>query len=455
MRNISSKKLPLAFSLWLLPSYLMGMILIPWSVPLGQAIFGTAISFCLLAQKKFSRIFDPINFFILYINAQLVLGLFGFKYGLIYPQLNQQEFNSWTETWLLLGIVNLCSVILFWSNSIPDRLSITRLNPVRHQISNSQGRCFPAGYVLVCSPFLFWELDLSWVGAQGSLSVVPRTILACSLIFYVAKFRLHSRVFCYLFIVLSIALFSVHEKRDAIFLILPILWAEGYYNFARISMPSFITLAITLVLVLLLVASMSIARGYGGYPVDGTLFGSMPYVIEYLSSDHFISMFLNNIEASYATFHLLNSINIILADPSLMALGETFVKPLFSAFPRGIFPDKPNSILTLYTSQWDPVGRQNGVSWPITVYGEFFWNFHVAALLLLPSFVFAFTYAKRILLKGGGISHVFYLYLSVCTLTYMRGSGFDLYVIFLIIGCVFVLISECFQATFRKLSKVQ
>jgi hypothetical protein len=55
--------------------------------------------------------------------------------------------------------------------------------------------------------------------------------------------------------------------------------------------------------------------------------------------------------------------------------GETFLKPLMSVFPREIFINKPISISSLFSREFNYEFYSYGGSEPITIFGETYWNF--------------------------------------------------------------------------------
>lgn len=133
--------------------------------------------------------------------------------------------------------------------------------------------------------FLFFFLLLFFFDHE--LMFIPRTIVALSIIIGFWNSKLKIRWAVYFFIILALAVISVESKREAIFLILPILFLEyGIFkrnlsscvvwkNFQHI----FVFSALFFV-VFLFVSSMSIMRGYGSYEVE-TFFEAVFFVFDY------------------------------------------------------------------------------------------------------------------------------------------------------------------------------
>jgi hypothetical protein len=183
---------------------------------------------------------------------------------------------------------------------------------------------------------------------------------------------------------------------------------------------------------------MSVARGYGGIKGIDNLFDAIPTIWTYVRSDDFLSGFLANIEVSYFFFHAINAVDYVLTNPEILSFGSTLIKPVFIFIPRQIAPWKPVSIIDKYTTAYDPEIRDLGGSWPISIFSEFIWNYHVLGVIL--AFIIAkilvryhilmlLSYKKNLFYKT-----VFFLFAYTNIVTLARGCGFDQYILFILIG---------------------
>ncbi|MBJ54755.1 MAG: hypothetical protein CMQ46_05790 [Gammaproteobacteria bacterium] len=62
--------------------------------------------------------------------------------------------------------------------------------------------------------------------------------------------------------------------------------------------------------------------------------------------------------------------------------GVYYLKPFFWLIPRSIFPDKPETLSRVISREFNPGFYSAGGSEPITIYGEFFFNFYWFGVLL-------------------------------------------------------------------------
>ena len=117
---------------------------------------------------------------------------------------------------------------------------------------------------------------------------------------------------------------------------------------------------------------------------------------------------------------------------------------LFLFIPRFMFPFKPEQIIALYTVQYDPAFRAIGGSYPISVFSEFFWNFHLAGLFLtIFLIIFCYYFYKHLINSIENFSLSYILLYLVCyfnILMLARGSGLDMYFLFIILSAFFIMI---------------
>ena len=80
------------------------------------------------------------------------------------------------------------------------------------------------------------------------------------------------RFFGYLGIILFLATISIHEKREAFFLLFPIMFFESIRHSLRLNFKTTLFLSILMTYSLILILAMSIARGYGGFLENSRVF---------------------------------------------------------------------------------------------------------------------------------------------------------------------------------------
>jgi len=298
---------------------------------------------------------------------------------------------------------------------------------------------YPILHVFIALPFLFFPFEAAWFGGSGDLSKVFILVAFFSIVVYIAsnrnKYPARSRAFIYMVMVLLLASISVNNKREAIFSILPILLVESYYGKWVMNVKLALYALLFLIGTLIVILMMSIARGYGGFE-SGDFLGSMIYIIPYIKSDGFISGLMNNLEFNYVYFHSLNAVESVLNDSDLIEYGSTIIKFIFIAIPRSIFLDKPDSIIHLYTNHYSPILRELGVSYPVNIVSEMFWNFHffglvgvcVAAIVILKIYYFFLLNISTLSMPAISFGMFSYMF----SLVWFRGSGLDMYLVYVI-----------------------
>jgi hypothetical protein len=391
-----------------------------------------------LVGRDLVRLLSPISLIYFYTIISLAGGSWGFGKGYIITDSMQATFNSWELANLSLGIflLSLTVFLIVGERFIPKNISGIKLK----QISFS--RLLLAA--LIFTPFFFIDLNLDIVGGGGDLSTIPKTLFALFFILYVQKYPKLLRYISYLAIIIFLATISIHEKREAFFLLLPILFLESLKGSLKLNFKNSMGILFLAAYSLVLILAMSIARGYGEYGEFTNIFNTFAYIPAYMSSNFFIGALLLNIEVGYFYLHGVNAIEIVLQDPTVLSMGSTLIKPLFLFIPRFMFPFKPEQIIALYTVQYDPAFRAIGGSYPISVFSEFFWNFHLAGLFLtIFLIIFCYYFYKHLINSIENFSLSYILLYLVCyfnILMLARGSGLDMYFLFIILSAFFIMI---------------
>ncbi len=396
-------------------------------------------------NRNLFNLVSPISLIFFYSSLSLLLGSWGYKNGYVFVEQDEIDFLGWRQMHLSLSAIMISlSVMVLVNNYFEGRMK--RL--FQSCMIKTNRPSMLSGLVL--APFFFTQLNLDLLGGQGDLAIIPKTILAIFCIISCQRIENKSiRWIIYISLIILFATFSIQDKREAIFLIFPIVYLElAREKITLTPMFMFWTLCVT-GLLLALILIMSVARGYGNFGMFTTLSEAIPFLLEYVKSDKFIPGLFANIEVNYFFFHALNSIELVINNPQHISFGSTIIKPLFVLVPRSIAEWKPDSIIELYTSLHAPDIRAIGGSWPISVFSEFFWNFYFFA----PFFVLFFSVALakfqmemvKSLCKNDSYKLAFFLFCYMNLITLARGSGFDQYVVFIIIAGVSILICKAFS----------
>lgn len=391
--------------------------------------------FSFFGSKKSLFILSPAFILISYINLNFFFGSIAFNNSLAFERFLLPE-RQWRNQQLVMLYYNFanyaCLITYFIAKS-------TKFTPTKIKSKFIDLRRVKKSHLLIFCLVLIVILNFF----DGFFFVVSKSICAIVMFILLIENYGYIRFFYYLIIILLFSIESVDSKREAIFLILPILFLEFVkfgvkFNFLKIMIGSVGVFCIFYLIIL-----MSITRGYGSYKVSN-MYEAMGYASDFVTSDVFIPSFLNNTEISYTYLHSNQAVEYIIEEPRLMTYGETLIKPFFIFIPRSIVDFKPQSSIHYYTSRFNPRFRAQGGSYPISLPAEFFWNFHFAGLFFFfILFIFIHLgYFKIINLikEGEVINYPHYLYGFLLYMSLIRGSGFDLFVIYFISGFIFIYI---------------
>lgn len=390
----------------------------------------------LVNRKYIYTFFLPIPLIINYITISLLFGSIFFFNNIVSVQMDLEKYTVWSN--FHIGSAIYFSIISVFAYS-------GQLDYKKYPTFNA--KIFNFSDIIIIAPwFIFFAipLNLDFMGGDGDLAITIKSTLAIFLFLFVQKYQLRViRIIAYSAIVLFFATFSIEEKREAIFLVLPCMLLEYMRSMKGISYKLVRNNIILGLILVILILAMSIGRGYGEFGTDLNLFESFSFITTYVKDPFFLAYFLNNIEVNYMFFHAFNSIEMVIKDSSLMSYGSTLIKPLFLPFPRELFSWKPKSIIDIYTTLYSPEFRSLGGSWVIPFFSELFWNF--GYLALIPTYIFSrimrfFSISLLRSLSSGIDSSktVFLLYTYTMLFTFVRGSGLDQFIIYLLISLLVV-----------------
>lgn len=415
-----------------------------------------ALLIFLKKEKSFIVVLHPILLSLLYILVSFSIGSWAFSEELVYKISDLQDAQNWlyfeySSFYILLMNTVLFGFFLILRSGFES--ASAKKNHVQVDDGHNRVKVLLVSAILILLPFLFFDIDLSIIGGSGGVSIIPKSILTLSVIYYLAVRRIKYRFLIYAMLLICFAFFSSNDKRDAIFLVFPMLLLESVFNDFNWDYKTTLSLFMLLCLLFILIVLMSISRGYGGYEVNSFI-DSLSFFSTYITSDFFLVSFLNNIEVNYTYFHTLQAMDFILDDSDLLLYGSSIIKFLFLIFPRDIFWFKPDSFIDVYTMKYDPAFRAVGGSWPPNFYAELYWNFSFLSFLLSPIvFYILHRMYVRAIKNISIISYswsLFYIYFVYIFLTLIRGSGFDLLAFNMIVCFIFCFFIYIFIAFFGR-----
>jgi len=375
-----------------------------------------------------------------YININFLLGAWAYYNNLIlYPEYLEAYWN-WKHLNISTFFFNISNCLIIFSYFI---ILYQEGNKVRQKTINIDSLTKILMFLSAIILIVLFEI-LNLIDSQfNGFYIIPKTIGALILFVLISQSKSRLRFIWYIIIIGFFVIFSFENKREAIFLILPIGILELIKIKLRINFRFSINVVILVLFILYAIILMSIARGYGQYGVKN-VFEARKFVSNYIHKQSFLASFMNNIEVSTTYLHSNQAIEYIMDDPSLLTYGITIAKVIFIPVPRSLFPQKPESIVTYYTRKFNPEFRARGGSFPISFLSEMFWNFHLGGILILFILYLiinkVYFYFLRSVESNNIIKKIYLLYGYYLLLYLIRGSGLDWYFVFFIIGTAVSLI---------------
>lgn len=399
------------------------------------ALFAT---FGLLFTRKILYFFSPSFITTAYICINMAIGLYAFENDLIYKQVIVSSYINEDVIVRASMMFFAANIIVFntFRNRIHDFGSRAQEKMKQFQLSRNQILKF-----FIVIPILFAvDIVSDRLGTQGGIFTIPVTISILYISYMLSRSRERGRWIFYPVIILVSLFLQFDSKREVVFLIGGIFIIESFSSVQLRQLSSikvFFTVLVLGVAAFYLIIAMSITRGFGYYGVKNPI-EALTYVDDYVSDENNIRLVLNNIEATTVFFHSYNATNMFLNREAPLLYGKTFAKILFFPFPRSVLPIKPNSIIHEYTYRYDPYLREEGRSVAVSLYPEYFWNFDwVGFLILFGVFLLfneAYFYGINSFFEGNIKIAVMGVFLIAYFVGYLRGSGIDLYLLYLLIA---------------------
>ncbi|MEO9954654.1 hypothetical protein [Nonlabens sp.] len=296
--------------------------------------------------------------------------------------------------------------------------------------------------------FSSFKIDLALIGGRGDFSYVFKLAISIFIIITVKQLKIIWRIISYLIMLSLFVIGSFDSKREILFVFILIVFYEIVshrlvikFRFKQVLL---IIAAFTSVFYIIIISS--IMRGYGNFNVEDPLEAST-HVIEYVTSDYAVFALSANFEIFTVYGNSSNALNYVYNEEVDLLYGSTFAKVLFVPIPRSVFPDKPESMVNIYTQKFQPSFRGIGGSLPVVIYGEVFWNFHIFGLIFLfILFKVVHQFYKRLVLSvvnGDTLDswiNIFYLFLYATFIQFVRGAGLELWLLYAAITIPFVVV---------------
>lgn len=425
--------------------YIILLICIGFSVKLNNNLYliYSILTITYISNRWSSplRLVSPLSLFFLYTTISFSIGAWAFSKDLV---LNRFDLISFKYFHGVRSTTIFILISLFIVDLVEERTNLKNLFFLKSQFVFLKYKFSLQEILITCfvlSFFIGLDPDLSFFGYSGSLDYFYISVVVLMLLMNISKRSFSTRLIGYLLIFISLSFVLYGSKRELIFFIFPIIFFEAR-NLSRVNFKSVLITAFSGFFMLLSIIIMSLLRGYGGLVRSFDPLAVIRAIPEYISDENFLKYFFNNIEVNYTFYHTYQAFEYIHKQPSFLIFGESIIKPLFILIPRSIVQAKPQSIIHRYTEIHAPFYRDRGGSFPINLLAESFFNFHWFGLVFVLFFsVLVAKFYNYFLQKN--IKHivVINLFMYMNLLMLYRGSGLDMYLTYVLLFCLFYLIS--------------
>ena len=352
-------------------------------------------------------------------------------------------FKNFESISFITAFFLLCNLMVFLSISFKSFNKIINIKYIKSNLKTiNKSKILFLFLILFLLGYV--KIKLSFLGGQGDFIYVFKLAVSILIVFVISDFKSKIRFLLYFFIICLFFNGSFNSKREILYVIILITFFEFLRNKIkiRIKLKQFLLFSFGFAFIFYLVIIASIMRGYGNYNVNDSINASK-YALDYITSEIATKALASNFELNYLYGNSSNAVNYIYSGEEDYLYGSTFLKFLFIPIPRSLFPEKPLSMIDIYTNKFDPSFRSIGGSYPIIIYSESYWNF---SLLALPFLYLIFSLFNRFYLKVVGFierSHisiysVFLIFMYITLIQFIRGSGFELWLLYGIIPILFI-----------------
>ncbi len=379
--------------------------------------------------------FCPTSIMVLYVSFFFSMGTFALKYKLVLP--GYENYYAF-ENINILSFYFICAICItlitqrFTKHLFRQTQQVKTVIPVIKQW-NAKRLLLLLSILLI---ILTVSVRIPLPGGTGHFSS-NFYMFAAIYISYIIKTIHHKfRLAIYGLLACLLALFFYEDRRLLFYYGFIICFIEVFDKYPyKIQLKNIIIAGVVIIGLIISNIAMSIHRGVGHFESQ-KLTEAFFYVDDYLKSDWAKTMLLHNFEGPGTTFHSYNAVDYIVQTGNYK-YGLTMAKFFFLPVPRNLFPEKPQSMVHDYTAFYYPKYRAIGGSYVPNFYSEVFWNFGFMGLVFIFVIFYCFDslYYKWILQLRHRVEIKNAYFLSSFAFLHFlfRGSGFDLYGLFVII----------------------
>ncbi|AXT18583.1 hypothetical protein D7030_06935 [Flavobacteriaceae bacterium AU392] len=380
--------------------------------------------------------FSPIVLSFIYTGVFFTLGSYviprGYGFFLI-PYETFPEIDNLNYYTIYLFVTNI--LILFFWNFLINK----KVKTIEKKLNAQEWMSFKySNFIFFCILFLLLSFTkLSFLGSISGVFLYPfKFITIIGLVLVSISLSIRKKIALYVLLMILVSIYHYHSKREIILVLFAIIFLEFLYNKLKLKL-SFKTFSIMLILAGVMCYSIlaaSILRGYGGYKLNNK-FEAFLKVPDYIQKDYFLDVAVANFEINYMFGNTILCMNLVENGKLPLQYGSSYFKFLFSPIPRSIWKNKPDGIILKYSYALDPNYKKIGQSMPVVHYGEGFVNFYWLGFIVATLIIVVFEYLYWCIIETNWKSifnwkFVFFIYINCIIFQYIRGSGFDLFMLY-------------------------
>lgn len=378
-------------------------------------------------------LFSPSFITLLYLNLNFILGHYTVSSGFGLTSKYFDAYMRYTSLGFISIFILICNLLVYLSLNFKEVKKAGLIaNGNKINVSNR------FIYILLTIIFLlnFISIDLSFLGGNGDFTYIFKLTTA-SLVVYLSSFKRGKlKYILYIALLILFVIGNYDSKREIMYVLILVIFVEVMQNKINIhvKVKHLILGSVLFVGFIYIVLVSSILRGYGNFNVKNPL-DAFGYVDDYVSTSYINDALTENFELNTVYGNGTNAINYVYSDQVPLLYGTTFIKFIFIPIPRSIFPDKPESMINVYTSKFAPDFRAKGGSFPVIVYSEAMWNFHVFGLIFIYFLFYLINTMYIKLIKSIqkhklNLSIMYLLFMYITLIQFVRGSGFEMWFLY-------------------------
>lgn len=408
-------------------------------------LFGYIIMFLKTKHSKVYMLFSPMLFSFVYLGISFTLGAYfiplnmGWS-GELYPNFIKIERLNWYTIFFFIADLILLAAWTFISSKGISRLrSETKFLWPKYNQSH---------FLIFFSIFLILNFFEPFQIFLGTLLYPLKLVSIIYVTLITINFKKSYKGLTYILILLIMLINHYHSKREIILVVFIIFFLESLYNGFNIKfkLSQVLKLIGIFFIAAYLIFAASILRGYGGYKLDNKL-DALLLVPDYITQPYFKDAFVANFELNTVLGNTMICMDFIEKDRLPLQLGGTYLKVLLSPIPRSIWKNKPEGLILKYTYELNPEHKITGQSLPVVHYAEGFANFYWLGIIpiVLIMIVFEKMFWYVLICNHKTVFNwklIFSIYVICILFQYIRGSGFDLFSLYVLFGSPLILIVQ-------------